>query len=185
MRRIAAALLCCSCMTQRPMLVAPRGDTVARATLFESVRIFDGSDALTPESDVLIENGRIAAIAPHGTIAAPAGAEHIDGRGKTLLPGLIDCHVHLGGGDGDPPWAAKRPNLDAQSAALVYSGVTTILAAALDSDVADLKDRIDGDNRQAGVLRDILRRRLNRGEEVGEVAEVGADVRQTLRSWHP
>jgi imidazolonepropionase-like amidohydrolase len=105
------------------------------------VRIFDGrSDALSAPSDVLIKEGRIAAIAPPGELRE--AAERIDGRGRTLLPGLIDCHVHLGGGDGAPPWTAKRPNPDAQSAALLYAGVTTILAAAQDSDLASMKSRI-------------------------------------------
>ena len=70
------------------------------------------------------------------------GAVRVEGRGRTLLPGLIDCHVHLGGGDGAPPWAAKVPNVDAQAAALLFAGVTTILSAALDSDTRDLQARI-------------------------------------------
>lgn len=113
-------------MLVRPDLAA------ARATLIEQVRVFDG-ERLSEPRDVLLLDGRIAS----GT--APAGVEHVDGRGKTLLPGLIDCHVHLGGGDGMPPWAAKRPNVEAQAAALLYSGVTTILAAAHDADVDGLR----------------------------------------------
>ncbi len=141
-RLAAAAALLFACQTARPMLVAPRGQAGAPgAVLFEEVRIFDGdSDALSAPIDVLVKDGRIAAIAPHGEIREAAA--RVDGRGKTLLPGLIDCHVHLGGGDGTPPWTAKRPNPDAQSAALLYAGVTTILAAAQDSDLASMKSRI-------------------------------------------
>lgn len=42
---------------------------------------------------VLVENGRIAAVG--SDLQAPAGARIIDLGGETLLPGLIDCHVHL------------------------------------------------------------------------------------------
>ena len=140
-RLLLAASLLLACQTARPLLVAARGDAPAPgAVLFEEVRIFDGLEASGP-ADVLIEGGRIAGIGPHGSFA-DAKALRIDGRGKTLLPGLIDCHVHLGGGDGKPPWTAGRPNPDAQSTALLYSGVTTILAASRDTDLQKMKARI-------------------------------------------
>src|SRR5258708_2290695 len=44
---------------------------------------------------VVITDGRISAVGAQGKIAVPAGAEHIDLPGETLLPGLIDMHVHL------------------------------------------------------------------------------------------
>ncbi|HEX9939219.1 MAG TPA: hypothetical protein VGB15_18900, partial [Longimicrobium sp.] len=66
----------------------------APATLFRGVRVFDGERMLGAR-DVLVQNGRIARV---GTgIAAPAGAAVVDGRGKTLLPGLIDAHTHTFG----------------------------------------------------------------------------------------
>ena len=143
---LLGAIALSACMTARPILVAPRGNEPApHAVLFENVRIFDGvGDALSVPSDLLIDGGRITAMAPHGQLldARMERAERVDGTGKTLLPGLIDCHVHLGGGDGTPPWDSKRPNVDAQSAALVYAGVTTILAAARDADFVGLRRRI-------------------------------------------
>jgi imidazolonepropionase-like amidohydrolase len=134
-----------ACQTVRPILVAPRGSAAAQPTLITSVRIFDGkSNTLSPPSDVLLEGGRIAAIAPAGALSDPraAAAQKVDGAGRTLLPGLIDCHVHLGGGDGTPPWDSAVPNVDAQAAALVYAGVTTVLAASRDTDFGDLRARI-------------------------------------------
>src|SRR5579871_5362119 len=46
--------------------------------------------------DVVLDGGVIAAVVPAGT-AGRERAEIIDGRGATLLPGLIDAHVHLRG----------------------------------------------------------------------------------------
>jgi imidazolonepropionase-like amidohydrolase len=64
------------------------------ATLFESVRIFDGtSAALSAPSNVLIVGNKIERIST-AAIAAPAGAAVIDGGGRTLMPGLIDAHWH-------------------------------------------------------------------------------------------
>ena len=45
-----------------------------------------------PQGDVLIENGRIAAIGP--VLDAPAGAELIDAAGMIVMPGLVNGHVH-------------------------------------------------------------------------------------------
>ncbi len=62
--------------------------------LFRNVRVFDGhSDRLTGPVNVSVKDGTIAAI---GTgITGGSGALVIDGRGRTLMPGLIDVHVHL------------------------------------------------------------------------------------------
>ncbi len=63
----------------------------AGAMLVHDVRIFDGVEVI-PHGSVLVADGRIAAVGD--LAAAPPGAEVIDGRGRTLLPGLIDCHTH-------------------------------------------------------------------------------------------
>jgi len=47
-----------------------------------------------PASDVVIEDGRIAAVRPHDD-TAPLGAGDVDGRGRLLLPSFSDVHVHL------------------------------------------------------------------------------------------
>jgi imidazolonepropionase-like amidohydrolase len=63
-------------------------------TLFRNVRVFDGSaTALSGPTNVLVRGNVIAAIGPE---AIPTAAtKTIDGRGRTLMPGLIDAHVHL------------------------------------------------------------------------------------------
>ena len=47
-----------------------------------------------PASDVVIEDGRIAAVRPHDE-SVPLGAGDVDGRGRLLLPSFSDVHVHL------------------------------------------------------------------------------------------
>jgi imidazolonepropionase-like amidohydrolase len=54
-------------------------------------RVFDG-DKVLPRATVLVEDGRIAAVGVD--LAVLAGTEIVDGAGRTLVPGLIDAHVH-------------------------------------------------------------------------------------------
>lgn len=44
--------------------------------------------------DILVENGKISAVAPH--IDAPAGARVLDAQGRLLTPGCVDAHCHIG-----------------------------------------------------------------------------------------
>jgi len=63
-------------------------------TLFENCSVFDGiADDLQQGMSVAIENGRISEISKKNIDAA--GAEVFDLKGRTLMPGLIDAHVHI------------------------------------------------------------------------------------------
>jgi len=44
---------------------------------------------------VIVAGSRIEAIGPAGSTPVPAGAARIDGKGKWVVPGLIDSHVHF------------------------------------------------------------------------------------------
>lgn len=62
--------------------------------LFRNVLLIDGNGAPPIAAiDVLVADGRIAQVG-HG-LAVPSGAQVIEEPGTTLLPALIDCHVHL------------------------------------------------------------------------------------------
>ncbi|GAB1715137.1 MAG: amidohydrolase [Nitrobacter sp.] len=63
-------------------------------TIFRNVRVLDVVDGrLGPPTSVVILGNTIAAIGPSAD--ADSKAEIIDGKGRTLMPGLIDAHVHL------------------------------------------------------------------------------------------
>ena len=49
---------------------------------------------------VIVKDGRIDAVSPARSAEIPKGIEIIDLQGHTLLPGLIDMHVHLTSGGG-------------------------------------------------------------------------------------
>lgn len=72
-----------------------------KAVAFQNVAVFDSENAkLLREQTVVVTGDKITTVGPAGKIKVPADAELIDGRGRTLLPGLWDMHVHIGDTDG-------------------------------------------------------------------------------------
>ncbi len=59
------------------------------------------ADGVIENGTIVVEGNRISAIGPAGSVTIPAGAKRIDAAGKTIMPGIIDVHAHVGGeGDG-------------------------------------------------------------------------------------
>jgi len=72
------------------------GAALAATTVVTADRLLDvASGRLLERPAIVIVDGRISAIGTQGTLALPADATRIDLPGQTLLPGLIDMHVHL------------------------------------------------------------------------------------------
>jgi imidazolonepropionase-like amidohydrolase len=63
-------------------------------TLITGATVFDGVGGQLENTDILIENGRIAAIG--AGLTAPDGASVIDAQGRYVTPGVVDIHSHLG-----------------------------------------------------------------------------------------
>ena len=111
--------------------------TDSQFTLIKAARLIDGTGAPVLERGaVLIEGDVIRAVGGEESVLAPEGAhvEQLDYGDRTILPGLVDCHVHLNGiGDGrrgDDLVQLPDEVLAIQSAENarrhLFSGVTTI-----------------------------------------------------------
>jgi len=119
---VAVLGLTCSCATQRPLVRwGERTETWCVTGAF----VFDGVSRQGP-MDVFVRGEVVDAVTPT-TGPQPTC---LDGRGKTLTPGLIDAHVHLGLSAGHAPWDLRVPDLRQQLDGLLYAGVTTALDAA-------------------------------------------------------
>jgi imidazolonepropionase-like amidohydrolase len=82
---------------QAPGLVKSLVTVPGGPVAFTGVRLFDAdATRFLTDQTVVVDKGVIAAVGARASIAAPAGAQVIDGRGKTLIPGLWDCHMHVG-----------------------------------------------------------------------------------------
>jgi len=101
-----------------------------RTLLFNNVNIFVGNGETIQGGAVLTKNGKIVQVFPKPPEDIKSlNAEVMEEAGKTLMPGLIDMHVHIGapGGIYDKPEKYSAPNLDARRlAAYLYSGVTAV-----------------------------------------------------------
>ena len=103
----------------------------ARTTLIQNGRIFVGNGQVIESGAILVKKGKIAKVYATGSQPDPKslGLEPLDAAGKTVLPGLIDMHVHLGGPGGFlDDWSQFDPNRSIERAleAYLYCGVTAV-----------------------------------------------------------
>lgn len=75
--------------------------------------------------DVFIAGGKICKIGENIEISPCMNVEVIDGSGLILLPGFIDCHVHVLGGGGEGGFANRTP--EATLSGLTRYGITTVV----------------------------------------------------------
>jgi enamidase len=107
---------------------------------FTNVQLVDGTgSAPRPNLTVLVQGGRIAAIAPSSKLKPPPNATVVDGHGKTLLPGFVMVHEHMF-------YPSSRPGAYFQlpysfSRLYLAGGTTTMRTAGTLSPDADLNVR--------------------------------------------
>ena len=133
---------------------------VAWATAQSDAIVFINGTVLTQDSQrplaeaVALRDGRVVAVGPTADVrrSAGAGAREIDLRGRTIIPGLIDAHVHLGVAENadESVVQAARTTLAPTLSAFLSHGVTTIRHAG-------------GRMPQSAELRDLL----ETGEAIG------------------
>ena len=124
-----------------------RGD----AFLIRGARVFVGDGRVIENGSVLVRKGRIEEVYDGpGPDAGGLKAEVVEASGKTIMPGLIDVHVHIGAPGGiysDPKDFAAEHIAERGLAQYLYSGVTTVKSAGdtLDGSIALRRRIADGD----------------------------------------
>ncbi|MBI3210794.1 MAG: amidohydrolase family protein [Candidatus Solibacter usitatus] len=111
---------------QPQLAPVPKSETI----VIRNTTVFRVSGETLLNASVLIRDGKIAAI---GQVAIPAGARVIDGTGKWLAPGIIDCHSHIATDSHNEPseWVTSMVRirdtlnpLDVPMARVLAAGVT-------------------------------------------------------------
>jgi imidazolonepropionase-like amidohydrolase/ABC-type multidrug transport system permease subunit len=106
----------------------------SRTVLIRDARLFIGDGNVIETGGVLVKDGKIAEVFT-GTIpdAKSLKAETVEAAGKTLMPGLIDVHVHLGSSGGfygaTDDYEVPAKAFPRELAAYLYSGVTAVKSA--------------------------------------------------------
>ena len=94
---------------------------------FVGARIIDGTAAEPIEDGVLvITDGRIRTVGPRSAVTIPDGAQQIDVSGKTIMPGLINAHGHVGDTLGLSGGEYTTENLLRQLSLYARYGITTV-----------------------------------------------------------
>ncbi|MBP9901315.1 MAG: dihydroorotase [Verrucomicrobiota bacterium] len=85
-------------------------------------RVIDPANRLDTIADLLIRNGKIAAVGTEAARQTPSDAERIDVRGLVVCPGLIDLHVHL-----REPGQTAKENIASGTLAAARGGFTSLV----------------------------------------------------------
>ncbi|MDE2412322.1 MAG: amidohydrolase family protein [Sphingomonadales bacterium] len=82
---------------QAPILAKRLVTVPPTPVAFTHVKLFDADGRrFLADQNVVVSGATIMAVGPAGSTPIPAGAKVFDGTGKTLVPGLWDCHMHFG-----------------------------------------------------------------------------------------
>ena len=122
---IAGVIVACALAHARP--------ATAQDLLITNARIIVGDGTVIEQGSIVVRGGRIASVA-QGRATAPSGAQTIDARGLSAVPGFIDGHRHVNTG----------PNEKLQMQQLLDAGYTTILSGGGPADGnLTLRDHIE------------------------------------------
>ena len=85
-----------------PVLARRLVKTPSGPVAFTNVRAFLDGSRFAEGQTVVVDKDKIVAVGPAASVPIPAGAQVVDGRGKTLVPGLWDAHMHFYNDDSGP-----------------------------------------------------------------------------------
>src|SRR5688572_3233255 len=114
-------------------LTSPAAQRPAPVSL-EGGRVLIGDGRAIDNAIVVIDNGRIARVGRMGEVQRPAGATRVDVTGKTLIPALIDAHMHIGY-ENMQGWTARnytRENVIETLERSSYYGLGAVFSAGTD-----------------------------------------------------
>ncbi len=87
---------------------APPPPATATATLYEGARLLVGTDVPPIEQGAfLVDDGVIRSVGVQGSVVAPPDARRVDLTGKTVMPAMVNAHVHIGY-EGYSTWQASN-----------------------------------------------------------------------------
>ncbi len=129
------------------------GIAVSQTTVLQNVDLIDGTGAAPQKGvSIVISGGKIRQIGPAGKTKPPADAKAVDLAGKTVMPGIINLHGHVGmvKGLSSSKENYTRENIEAQLKTYASYGVTTVVSLGSEAD-PELMIRIRNEQRDGRV----------------------------------
>ena len=99
--RLSPAVLTSALLIGLPLVSAcsaPEPDQAPAPTdvmVFEGARVLVGDGGVIENATIIVDGDRLLAVGPGDAVEVPAGAERVDLTGRTVMPAIIDTHVHL------------------------------------------------------------------------------------------
>lgn len=94
---------------------------------FTGARVVDGTDRAPMENaTIVVRDGRIVAVGPAARVTIPAGAERVSLTGKTVIPGIVNAHGHVGNTVGLDQGHYSAENVARDLRTYAAYGVTTV-----------------------------------------------------------
>lgn len=136
LRAPSQALAACACLLMLLVLALPGAVQAQDGTIaFRGAHIIPISGPEIPQGTVVVQGGVIRAVGTVDAVRVPANATVVEMEGKVIMPGIVDTHSHIGGGDGGDGTGPIHPSvrildaLDARSDGIPKArsgGLTTV-----------------------------------------------------------
>ena len=108
MRRLRIVVCCIAAASAGSLAAQSQSRGPSGAVIYEGARLIVGDGRAPIDGGAfVVQNGRISAVGRQGAIAAPAGAARVDLTGKTVMPAMLNVHVHIGY-EGYTSWGAEN-----------------------------------------------------------------------------
>src|SRR5258708_6633997 len=102
------ALICCALLGSAGSLaVGSQPPRPAAVALYDGARVIVGDGGVVDDAAFVVRDGHIVALGRTGAVTAPAGAARVDLTGKTVMPTMVNAHVHIGY-EGYTTWGAEN-----------------------------------------------------------------------------
>jgi len=124
---IAISVLLLSAALATPRAQPPGSSGQARVKAFTGARVIDGTDRQPIDNaTIVVSDGKIVTVAPAARAQVPASAERVSLAGKTVIPGIVNAHGHVGNTVGMEQGHYSAENVQRDLKTYAAYGVTTV-----------------------------------------------------------
>ena len=115
--------------SRRGLLASVAAQAPPRAKAYTGARVIDGTDrAPIDNATMVVRDGRIVAVGAAASVTMPAGAQRVSLAGKTVIPGLVNAHGHVGNTVGLEQGHYSAENVARDLSTYAAYGVTTVFS---------------------------------------------------------